>query len=212
MQLNNFRSLGWACAALLGGFIVVSGFQDANQKIGVVDLATVVEQSNFGKQNQTAFTQMKSSREGVLEFVDTYRVLTAEQATRFKDLSIKASITEAEKAELERIKADVIAADKKSKELNTKQNLTPEERTLMQEYANRSQGLELTAQRWYREFTTELQQWTEKQKIDSITKARDAVREVARTQGYSVVFESSVAPYGANDLSDAALKAMNAKG
>lgn len=204
--------MGWACAALLGGFIVVSGFQDANQKIGVVDLATVVEQSNFGKQNQTAFTQMKSSREGVLEFVDTYRVLTAEQATRFKDLSVKPSITEAEKAELERIKADVIAADKKSKELNTKQNLTPEERTLMQEYANRSQGLELTAQRWYREFTTELQQWTEKQKIDSINKARDAVREVARTQGYSVVFESSVAPYGANDLSDAALKAMNAKG
>lgn len=209
--MQNLNKLGWVVAAAMVGVFAASGFQDAQTKIGVVDITKVVENSDFGKANQATFAQMKSAREGVLEFIDTYRVLTTEQATRIKDLSLKPTPTADEKAELERIKAEVIAADKKNKELSVKPNLTPEDRALIQDYANRANNMENQAQRWLREFTQELQAWADRQKMASLDRARQALSEVGKAQGFNVVFEVGVAPYGANDLSDATLKAMNAK-
>lgn len=202
---------GWLAAALIAGAAIGVGFQGSGEKSAVVDVQKVVEQSDFGKQNQVTFNEMKAGREGLLEFIDTYRVLTAEQAQKIRDLSLKTGATAAEKAELDRIKAEVIAADKKSKELSQKPNLTPEERTLIEDYARRSQAMEATAQRWFREFTNELQTWADQQKVTSVDKARAAIQEVGKSGGYTIVFEVGVAPYGANDITDAALKAMNAK-
>ena len=202
---------GWFAAALIAGTLLGGGFLPQAEKTGVVDVQKVVEQSEFGKANQDTFSAMKSAREGVLEFIDTYRVLTPEQAQKLRELSLKQAATAPEKAELERVKADVIAADKKSKELSTKTNLSPEERTLMEDYAKRSQAMEATAQRWFREFTNEMQTWADAQKLASVDKARAAIQEVGKAGGYTIVFEVGVAPYGANDLTDAALKAMNAK-
>ncbi len=199
-----------AAAAIMGVFIAV-GFQDGAAKFGVIDMAKVVEGSDFGKQNQADFTAMKTSREGVLEFIDQYRVLTVEQATKIKDLSIKPNLTSGEKAELESAKAAVIASFNKNKELALKANLTPEERNLIEEYARNSANMEQTAQRWLRDFTTELQAWADKQKVESLNRARAAVQEVAKGQGYTLIFEVGIAPYGANDITEASLKAMNAK-
>ncbi len=209
--MQNLYKIGGALAAVAVGVFAASGFQDAATKFGVVDITKVVEQSEFGKTNQTTFNTMKKAREGVLEFIDTYRVLTVEQANKIKDLSIKPNISAGEKAELESAKAEVIAASKKNQELSTKQNLTPEDRALIEEYSKRANNMEMTANRWLREFTTELQQWADQQKVASLDKARGAVNEVAKAQGFTLVFEVGVAPYGANDLTDAALKAMNAK-
>jgi Skp family chaperone for outer membrane proteins len=68
-----------------------------------------------------------------------------------------------------------------------------------------------TEPRWYQEFTGDLQEWSDKHHLDNLNKARDAVASVAKAQGYTLVFDKSVAPYGANDLTDAALQAMNAQ-
>lgn len=209
--MQNYTKIGIALAAAVVGIYAASGFQDAAPKFAVVDITKVVEQSNFGKGNQASFNQMKTAREGVLEFIDTYRILTVEQANKIKDLSVKPNMTAGEKAELEAAKAEVIAASKKNQELSTKPNLTPEDRALIEEYSKRANNMELTANRWLREFTGELQQWADKQKLSSLERARAAVAEVGKAQGMTLVFEVGVAPYGANDLTDAALKAMNAK-
>lgn len=206
---KKFGFLGWMVAAVMGGMMLGTGFQAADVKIGVVDIASVVERSALGKKNQSDFQAMKAAREGVLEFIDDHRVLTNEQALKFRDLSVKMGRNTAENAELEKLKADIIASDKNAKALSVKTNITPEERTLMQEYAQRAQNMEQLAQRWYREFTTEMQSWADKQKSDSLEKARKAIQSIGKQQGYSVVFESGVAPYGANDISDAALKALD---
>lgn len=203
--------LGWVIAAAFIGVSLAGGFQGTQDKIGVVDISKVVEQSDYGKANQDTFAKMKAAREGLLEFIDTYRVLTNEQAQRIRDLSLKPNLTPTEQTELDRQKADVIAASKRSTELATKPNMTPEERTLVEEYARRSQTMNDVATRWFREFTADMQQWADKQKLDSIEKARTAIQQVAKEQGYTVVFEVGVAPFGANDLSDATLKAMNEK-
>jgi len=211
MQYQKLVKFALIVGAATIGILAGLGFQGSDIKIGVVDISDVVEQSDFGKKNQDDFSNMKGIREGVLEFIDTYRVLTNEQAQRLRELSLKANATQAEKAELETLKATIKASDAKSKELAQKATLTPEERSLMQEYAQRSQTMEQVAQRWFREFTNEMQQWADKQKAASIDRARQSINEVAKAGGFTIVFESGVAPYGANDLTQAALKAMNAK-
>lgn len=205
-----FDQLGWALAAAFAGIMLAGGFQVSSDKSGVVDIAKVVEQSTYGKSNQVQFAALKAAREGLLEFIDQTRVLTTEQALRLRELNLKEAMNEADKAESERIRADVLASAKKLQELSAKPDLTAEERTLMDEYAKRGQTMNVTAQRWYGEFTDEMQTWADKRKLESVQKARDAIQQVAKAQGFTIVFEVGVAPYGANDLTDAALQAMNA--
>ncbi|MBN9502980.1 MAG: hypothetical protein BGO01_21265 [Armatimonadetes bacterium 55-13] len=208
--MNKFSKLGWIVAAALGGIWLASGFQDSANKIAVVDISDVVEKSNYGKTNQDTFAKMKKAREDLLQFIDDYRVLNAEQAQDLKDLSLKDNPTAEDKAKVDRIKADVIASNKKWNELSTKATLTPEDRTLLDDYARRGQNMEAVARRWFNDFTNEMQAWADKQKADSISKARVAIQKVAKAQGYTIVFEVGIAPYGANDLTDASLQAMNA--
>jgi Skp family chaperone for outer membrane proteins len=205
-----FLYLGWVIAAAFAGIAVAGGFQAPTDKVGVVDISKIVEKSDYGKANQDTFGQMKATRESLLEFIDTNRVLNTEQAQRLHDLTVKPTLTPEEKAENDRIRADVVAANKKWTELATKTTLTPEERTLLDEYAKRSQSMNDYAQRLYREFTNDMQAWADKQKLTSIEKARAAIQQVAKTGGFNVVFEVGVAPYGANDVTDDALAAMNA--
>lgn len=215
--MNDRRSAvgmgGWLAAAVLLGALLTTGFQaPANSlKLGVVDVNRVIEKSDYGQEGSRQLAMMKKSRQDILEFVDTYRVLTPEQASRIRDLGVKSSRSKEEEAELERLKSDVIAANKRLQELSTKSNLTPEERTLIEEYARRSQMMNEQATRWLREFTDEISTWVDARKAQSYERARAAVTEIAAKEAYTMVFEGSVAPYGANDVSDAALAAMNAK-
>lgn len=213
--MNNLRflQLGWVLAAALLGVVAAGGFrsQASGEKFAVVDISRLVEVSDFGKGMQEQLAQMRTAREEVLKFIDDNRVLTMEQAERLRDISLKPNASKEEKAELDRIKSEVVASNKRSTELQLKTSLTPEERTLLEEYAKRSQTMNEVASRWLREFVNEMQEWVDRQKLDGIKRARVAISDVAKAQGYSIVFEVGVTPYGANDLTDASLTAMNAK-
>jgi Skp family chaperone for outer membrane proteins len=211
MNKTRFLQLGWVIAAAFIAVTVAGGFQAAPMKVGVVDISHVVEDSDFGKANQAAFEKMKQQRESLLEFVDTNRVLSPEQADQIKTLWLKPNPTKEELATLETKKAEIGLAAKKSQELATKPNMSPEERTLVEDYARRSQNMEATAQRWYREFTDEMQKWADQQKMQSLAKARAAIQEVAKGEAYTVILEVGIAPYGANDISAAVLAKMNEK-
>ena len=137
MNHNRFLQLGWIFFATVAAIAMAGGFQDKTDKIGVVDLAKVIDGSDFGKQTTATFNNMRKAREGLLEFIDTWRVLTNEQAQRIKELSLKATRTKEEETELDRIKADVVASNKRFNELTTKTNMSAEERTLVEEYARR---------------------------------------------------------------------------
>lgn len=211
MKTNKLSNLGWVVAAALGGLMITSGFQENQSKIGVADVSAVVEKSDIFKKNETDFEAMKKAREGVLEFLDTYRVATQEQANKIRDLSIKQNITATEKTELTKAMDDVKAADTKYKGLMTKSNMTADEKVLVTEYAQRSQNMENVLQQWHRAFQSEMSNWAAKTQKESFDKARTTLAEVAKAQGYTVVLEADYAPYGANDLTDAVLKAFNAK-
>jgi len=211
MNSIRFLQLGWVIAAAMIAVTVAEGFQAPVIKIGVVDVTRVIEQSDFGKTNQEAFAKMKAAREGLMEFVDTYRMVTPEQAQRMRELGLKTNPSKEETTELDKIKATVIAARKRSTELGTKANLSPEERVQVEEFARRSdEAVQLNA-RWFREFNQDMQAWADREKIDSVERVRRSIQEVAKKDGYTVVLEAGVAPYGANDIFDETLKAVNDK-
>jgi Skp family chaperone for outer membrane proteins len=209
--MRKIDQIGWTLAAAIAGGLLSSGFQGTTQKYGVVDISKVVESSDLGKANQATFADLKKRREGLLEFIDQVRVLTNEQAQRLHDLAVKEVLSDTDKAETERIKAEATASNKKSVELSGKPNLTPEERQLLQEYADRAANMERVGNLYLTEFTRDLQSWADKTKLSSLERARAAIQDVAKQGGFTVVFEVGVAPYGANDLTDASLQAMNAK-
>ncbi len=196
---------------MLLGVLMGSGFQGQSLKLGVVDLNAVIEKSEEGKLGKKKFEDMKKARESLLEFIDQYRILTIEQANRVRELMLKMDRSKNEDAELDRLKADIVATSKKSAELATKTNYTPEDRTLVEEYSRRSQTMNETSTRWLREFSDEVQNWVAAQRENNYQKAKAAANEVAAREGYTMVIEGSVAIYGANDISDLTLAAMNAK-
>lgn len=209
--MNKIERLGWIVAAAILGVILASGFQGSFDKVATVDLASMVETSDLGQANIAALNTMKTAREDLLKFIDDSRVLTSEQAQKLRTLWLKDAPAAADTASLESLKAEITAAAKKNVELGQKPNLTPEERTLLQEYANRSASMERLAQQWYQEFSQEIQQSAQDRRVDTLTKAKAAAQGVAKTQGFSLVFDNSVGVYAANDLTADALKAMNAK-
>jgi Skp family chaperone for outer membrane proteins len=211
MKREKLAWSGWIVAAGLAGIMLGSGFQTLSLKLGVVDLNAVIDKSDAGKSGKKSFEEMKAAREGLLEFIDQYRILTIEQANRLRELMLLKEKTKPEEAELERLKADIIATSKRSAELATKPNYTPEERTLVEEYSRRSQTMNETSTRWLREFSDEVQNWVASSREQNYQKAKAAAAEVAAKDGYTMVIEGSVAVFGANDITDLSLAAMNAK-
>lgn len=70
--------IGLIGVAVIVGVLGASAFQAGTDKFGVADISKIVEQSDLGKANQDQFKQLKEAREGVLVFIDQYRVLTNE--------------------------------------------------------------------------------------------------------------------------------------
>ena len=209
---SKFSMMGWFVAIGLLGVMVGSGFQTPNLKLGVVDITKIISDSEYGKESQRILTEMKKSRMALFSFIDDYRVLTLEQSNRLRELMLKPTRTKEEDAEMERIKAEVIVTSKKSQEISTKANLNAEDRAVLEEYARRSQAMNQTLQRWYKEAENEISEFYDARKVEGFKRARAAVTEVAGKESYTLIFETSVVPFGTNDLTDPSLVAMNAKG
>jgi Skp family chaperone for outer membrane proteins len=211
MRNTKLMQLGWIAAAGLAGILMAGGFQGETNKFAVVDVSQMIEKSTFGQATRKTFDDMKTARQGVLEFLEANQVASAEQVKLLMTLSVKDNPTAEDKTNLDKVKKDILAAKDKQYQLMQKAAPTDEERSLMALYADRTTKVQGQLQQLVAEFTNEIQKWADDQKTVSITKARAAIAEVAKTQGFTVVYEANLVPYCANDLTEPALKAMNAK-
>lgn len=209
--MMNLEKLGWIIAAAVAGAMLASGFQGAFDKVATVDLNTLMDSSDIGKANATALDTMRSSRLELLKFIQENRVLTIEEAKNLRTLWLKDNQTAGDKANLESLKAQIVAEEKNNIALGQKGDLKPEERTLLQQFASRSAATDSLLSQWDQEFTNDFQQSVQDRRVDELNKAKTAAKAVAKANGCSLVFDSSVAVYAPNDLTDAALKAMNGK-
>jgi len=201
-------NLGWVVAAALFAVAVTSGFQ-GDMKIGVVDATRVFNESEYTKTQLAGLHALLQSRQDMLDFVDMTKTFTADQATKYHDLSTKPSPTAADKAELDSIKKTVQTANNRLQELQQKQPLSPTDKTELDDLSKRVQTTSETLARWKQDAQNELE--AKKQDLNKLAsdKVKDAIKQVASSQGYTLVFSEEVAVYGVNDLTDAVIKAVS---
>lgn len=206
-----FERLGWVVAAALAGAMFGMGFQGGAQKTGTVDLEKVFNESAYAKKQTEGLRNIAQARVGVVDFLRTYRTVKEADATKFRDLTLKENATATDKAELERIKTAAQMDEQKYRELSTKDKPTQAEVSQIEDYNRRKEASAALLEKWNNDFTTELQTRQENLRGETLQRVKDAVAQVAKDQGYSMVFVQNIAPYSANDLTGEALKSMNNK-
>ena len=212
MKQNYWKGFGSGIAVAAFGIIALGGlvgFQGTSAKVGVVDSRKVISSSDLYRRSRETFQSATSTRQSILEFVNANRTMKKEDAQRFRDLSLKNLPTEAEKAELEKIKASALDGEKRKRDLELKNPPSADEQKALEEFRNRQASTGDLLQEWQKEFQQELEQLDSKVGQDLEKNVRDAIQEVGKKQGYSVVYASTVAPYAANDITDEVVKAVN---
>lgn len=201
---------GWIVAGFLAIGMGLTGFQAGNEKTGVVDLNSVIQKCTFGIKSTEQLNNQLKIRRGLIDFVMTYKVLTREQAERLRELTLKSGATEEDKKQIEKIKADVIESDRRRNELSQKPNLTEADSAMLRDYSQRALAMEELVNRWSQTFQDDLEELQSKAREDSVAKAKESLDIVAKAGGFTIVMESTVAPFGVNDLTTAVINKMNA--
>ena len=210
--LTGFLS-GTSVVAL--GMVVVllgSGFQGASAKTGVVDAIKVMEavetSRNYREEEKNYFVE----RENALQYLSQNRMMKKEEAEKFWALTLKATKTDAEKAELEKVKNAAAEAKKKFNDLQVKANPTDADLKLLDEYRNRQADIGEYAKKIVEETQNDMKDLRQKH-INSLQDAfQSAIQEIGKRDGYGVIFDKNVVPFAANDVTDAVAKIATKKG
>lgn len=210
---NRLPSLTYiaAVAAVAVAAIAALGFQGAQSKFGVIDIDKVVFDSQLGKKNAGKLDNAVKARQSLLDFIETNRVATVEQLQKLRTLALKPEPTPTDKTDLDKVKGEITQSTKEFDVLNQKASPSETERMSLQEYNTRRQNTTAMMQEWSGSFQEELYTMREKMVDDSIKAAEVVIKEVAKQQGYDVVFSSKSALYAANDITEAVIKALDAK-
>lgn len=210
MQKAFSNYAGWMVAGVLGVMMLSSGFQASQVKFGVVDVTKAVNDSKKGKAFVENLQAEFNKRRGLLDFVQTNKAIDSEKANRLRELSVKAGPTAAETAEIDAIKKEATDAEKKFDTLSRKQTLTEAERAELDDLGQRRRNADNILAGWQRDMTDEFSQLEASNRQALLEEARVSIQEVGKKQGYTMVFESNVAIYGANDITGEATKALDA--
>jgi Skp family chaperone for outer membrane proteins len=205
--LSGTTVLAIGMVAILAG----SGFQGANQKIGVIDSNSVMQAVALAKNMVEDEKNLKTDRETVMQFLQRYPIIKKDEAEKFKTLSIKTNRTDAEKAELEKLKTIAQDTVKKFKELELKSSPTQDELKLLDEYRNRKNDMDEYLQILFKDFQSELAGIHEKNQGTVYEAFRAGVNEVGKKQAFTLVLDKNIAPFGANDITDDVTKASAKK-
>lgn len=202
---------GWLVAGALGAILFTGGFQSNQPKFGVVDFNKALQDSTEGKANLTAFETARDARVAVLTFMSNQRVMTTEQAQLLRSLSLRERVTDAERRQLDDLKATVTANTRRFNELSQKSAPTEEERSQLADFNGRIQATTRLTAQWEQEFDTELGQLRQQITTSTIDRGRTTLQELGKREGFSLILDSNVAPYGANDVTTALTNAINAR-
>ncbi|MBS1716977.1 MAG: OmpH family outer membrane protein [Armatimonadetes bacterium] len=205
---NKLEKYGWHAAGAVVALMLV-GFQTNQSKIGVVDVGKVFRDSQLAHKEGESYQAVQENRRSIIEFINTYRVVTAEQATRFRELSLKDAPTPAEKQELDKLKAAIIANDKKFRDLQLKPSPNESEVKALRDDNDLVQACSLTLSKWAKEFDDELNALNDKYKKETLDRVKTAIKTYGAKKSFTLIFSSEVVPYGANEVTPDVLKTMD---
>lgn len=210
MITQRTQKIAFAASAAFAAIALVA-FQAPQQKLGIVDVSKLFNESDFAKGQQDKLRKVGVARTTLLQTMDDYRTLTVEQAQNLRKLSLLPSPKPEDTASLDSLKAEIAAGDKKYKDLQVKANPTPAEVSALQEYSARERATLSLSRRWAQEFDDEVKNLNESLNKETIDHIKQGLKKVGADKGYTLIFSQDVAPYGANDLTADVLKAMNSQ-
>jgi Skp family chaperone for outer membrane proteins len=203
---NRTGLAGWLIAAVLGGMMVGSGFQDGKEKYGVVDLRKVIVDSKIDTLVSDKVEAARKARLAVLTFIRDHRVITEEQALRLRTLELKETRTDAETTELTQLKATIDTAGKEYERLNAITTPTEAERQTLMSMSRTFQTSGEILRQYQDDFEMDFTILREQAQQDAIDRAAKAAAVVAKAKGYTVMFSSTAVVFAANDITADAVK------
>lgn len=211
-RISMFGKLGWVVAIGLGALVFTAGFHGAADKLGVVDITAAFNKSNLKANSEQKLAAMTDARKGVLEFVNLNPLFTADQLKRFRVLSTQEKLNDAEKKELESIKSDVQLALKDNALLAQNKAPSADDVKKLDDYGNRASFTRSARQQLQEEFVQEMSAAKDSMDNSAFLLLREAVREIGKNQGFSIIFSERAAVYGGTDVTDEVQKQADKKG
>lgn len=199
-----------AMGGILLAVIFTQAFQAPQAKFGVVDMSQIADSSKLGQKRKKEFEELRNRMMTLMQFVDDNPVMTASEANRLRQLMLSANRTASEETELNNLQTTIRARTQELFTLSAKQPLTEAEQTRFRELSEMARDSRGRLQQWNEDLFNQISALRENSRNEVLQKVREAVNKVARRDGYTIVFDKSVAPYAANDLTDAATKQMDA--
>ena len=203
----NIERLGWVAAAALAGGMIGMGFKAPGDKTGTVDVAKVFKDSDYAKQQTEGLRKQVKARQDVMEYIRGHRNMKPEDATSLRDVSVKEVASPADTAVITRIKGDADAAETKARELQTVDKPTAAQLAQLDDFTKRKDATGQLLEKWGQEFQTEFQAKQEKMSADTLQRVKDAIQQVGKDQGYSIIFSADIAPFCPNDATTDAIQA-----
>lgn len=189
--------------------IGLAAFQNQTTKFGVVDLSAVADKSKLGEREKQAFDTFRREVNNILTFINNNKVMTAQQRDQLLTLWLAENATDQQKQQLEQVKSAIQTASSRYAELVRKTNPTPDELTELSEKSALAGVTQDVLPQIQNSLAQELQARAQEKQTSVLTKAREAAAKYGRQQGFTVIFDSNVAPYAANDVTDEVVKVMD---
>lgn len=203
-----------AGAGLVAALAFTVGFQQGQEKVATVNLEKVMVECNMGVAARAKITARKKVLEDMVKYLDSNSVMSVEQATKIRDLTMKDPQTDADKAQLAAVQNEVKKSADLWASLIEKKSPTKEELDQMSKLnANRTamDGFIKTLQGdLQRDFASYQGGQTE----EVYKAAKAAIKETAAKKGFTIVLDQTAVVYsvneGTNDITADATKAVGA--
>lgn len=124
--------------------------------------------------------------------------------------SVPAGLTPAQKtAQQALLDKSKIASDEYQKLVNGQTSLTAADKQLLNTYVQMKQDTDTRVNGMSQQFQADLTAKSETMDTQAQVNVKAAIAKVAKEKGYTLVFDSAVAPYAQNDCTDDVLKILN---
>jgi Skp family chaperone for outer membrane proteins len=179
-------------------------------KFGSVDLSAVAEQSKLGNREKTEFDALRTKLTQLLQFMNTNKVMTREQGTKLRELWLAEKPTDAQKTELENLKTAIQKSSQELRDLLGKLNPDEKDQARIRELLPLSNATDDQLPALDNQYGLMMRSRADAKQQEVLDKARAAAQKLGKQQGYTVIFESQVAVYAANDVTPQVLQVMDA--
>lgn len=207
--MNKNLTIALAAIVALMVFGAITAFQTPTQKFGVVNLGDLAEKSKLGAREKKNFEDLRTRLSTLIQFINTNKVMKRDELNKLDELWRNEKPTPDQTKELEALKTTVQKNSEELRRLISILNPSADEQAKIRELSALAQGTEDALQSLDGRYGQIMQARASEKQAEVLKKSRDAVQKLGKRDGYTLIFEINTTPFGANDVTDAALKIMD---